>query len=257
MLFLYCRSPADVNNLLSNVQYSGLTPLATALQAKVLQPIVFNLAAAGQLQKPVLIIAITDGEPTDNPRDLVVQVGGASSVHMVMLSPPFRADLSLRKHVGIIGSKHQGMELNPICLIMVHLELLHDSINRSHRCCWNEMSEPQLHCDVSGFSFSVFQTLCLHSWKERGVHVSLAVCWQEPPLASCPPNCLSAALDKCAAPITRLPLHAKQCLLQFHIVAAADMQFLACHSYQPDVITVWYYGTVSTSMFCVRACLFW
>eukprot|EP00775_Hariotina_reticulata_P010678 gene10678-10837_t len=68
------RSPADVNNLLSNVQYSGLTPLATALQAKVLQPIVFNLAAAGQLQKPVLVIAITDGEPTDNPRDLVVQV---------------------------------------------------------------------------------------------------------------------------------------------------------------------------------------
>jgi Mg-chelatase subunit ChlD len=88
-----------VNNLLSNVQYSGLTPLATALQAKVLQPIVFNLAAAGQLQKPVLIIAITDGEPTDNPRDLVVQVGVALPVHMYLLSASFRADLSLRKHV--------------------------------------------------------------------------------------------------------------------------------------------------------------
>jgi uncharacterized protein YegL len=63
-----------VNALLAGVQYSGLTPLATSLAAKVLQPIVYNLAASGQLAKPVLVLTITDGEPTDNPRDLVVQV---------------------------------------------------------------------------------------------------------------------------------------------------------------------------------------
>jgi hypothetical protein len=68
------RSPADVASLLSQVQYSGLTPLATSLGSKVLQPIVFSLAASGQLAKPVLIITITDGEPTDTPKDLVVQV---------------------------------------------------------------------------------------------------------------------------------------------------------------------------------------
>jgi hypothetical protein len=66
-----------VNALLAGVQYSGLTPLATSLAAKVLQPIVYNLAASGQLSKPVLVLTITDGEPTDNPRDLVVQVGPA------------------------------------------------------------------------------------------------------------------------------------------------------------------------------------
>jgi hypothetical protein len=63
-----------VNALLAGVQYSGLTPLATSMAAKVLQPIVYNLAASGQLAKPVLVLTITDGEPTDNPRDLVVQV---------------------------------------------------------------------------------------------------------------------------------------------------------------------------------------
>lgn len=68
------RSPADVQSLLSQVQYSGLTPLATSLSSKVLAPIVFSLASSGQLAKPVLIITITDGEPTDNPKDMVVQV---------------------------------------------------------------------------------------------------------------------------------------------------------------------------------------
>lgn len=64
-----------MNALLAGVQYAGLTPLATALQSKVLAPIVFSLAGSGQLAKPVLVLTITDGEPTDNPRDLVVQVG--------------------------------------------------------------------------------------------------------------------------------------------------------------------------------------
>ena len=73
-LLLCCRSPADVGSLLAQVQYSGLTPLATSLRDKVLQPNVFSLAASGQLAKPVLIITITDGEPTDTPKDLVVQV---------------------------------------------------------------------------------------------------------------------------------------------------------------------------------------
>eukprot|EP00882_Tetradesmus_deserticola_P004189 GHRQ01004425.1.p2 GENE.GHRQ01004425.1~~GHRQ01004425.1.p2 ORF type:complete len:222 (+),score=109.85 GHRQ01004425.1:165-830(+) len=68
------RSAADVAALLAGVQYSGLTPLATSLANKVLGPIVYSLAGSGQLAKPVLVLTITDGEPTDNPRDLVVQV---------------------------------------------------------------------------------------------------------------------------------------------------------------------------------------
>jgi hypothetical protein len=68
-----------VSALLSRVQYSGLTPLATSLRDKVLGPIVYSLAASGQLAKPVLVITITDGEPTDTPKDLVAQVNGGGA----------------------------------------------------------------------------------------------------------------------------------------------------------------------------------
>jgi hypothetical protein len=43
--------------------------------SKVLSPIVYSLAGSGQLAKPVLVLTITDGEPTDTPRDMIVQVG--------------------------------------------------------------------------------------------------------------------------------------------------------------------------------------
>jgi hypothetical protein len=69
-----------VSALLAGVQYSGLTPLGSSMVSKVLQPIVYSLAASGQLAKPVLVLTITDGEPTDNPRDLVVQVRRAFAV---------------------------------------------------------------------------------------------------------------------------------------------------------------------------------
>jgi hypothetical protein len=41
----------------------GLTPLGTSLDKKILQPLVLGPARAGQLQKPVVVIAITDGTP--------------------------------------------------------------------------------------------------------------------------------------------------------------------------------------------------
>lgn len=66
--------------LLQQVQYCGTTPLAGSLVSKVLQPIVYRMADQGQLSKPVLIISITDGEPTDTPKDMVVQVRRAREV---------------------------------------------------------------------------------------------------------------------------------------------------------------------------------
>jgi hypothetical protein len=69
-----------VAGLLQQVQYCGTTPLAGSLVSKVLQPIVYRMADQGQLSKPVLIISITDGEPTDTPKDMVVQVRGVRDV---------------------------------------------------------------------------------------------------------------------------------------------------------------------------------
>ncbi len=59
------RSTADATNLISQLKYDGYTPLADSMQTKVLEPIVFNQAASGQLAKPVLIITITDGKAMD------------------------------------------------------------------------------------------------------------------------------------------------------------------------------------------------
>lgn len=42
--------------LLGNIKYSGLTPLGTSMDKKVVQPLLLGPARAGRLQKPVLII---------------------------------------------------------------------------------------------------------------------------------------------------------------------------------------------------------
>ena len=66
------NSPAQGNNitnesaalqLVSQVRFAGLTPLGTELRNKVLEPLVMGPARRGQLQKPVLIIVVTDGVP--------------------------------------------------------------------------------------------------------------------------------------------------------------------------------------------------
>jgi hypothetical protein len=47
-----------------------VTQLATQLEAKILRPMAYNK----QLTKPLLVITVTDGEPTDSPKDKIVDV---------------------------------------------------------------------------------------------------------------------------------------------------------------------------------------
>lgn len=68
------RSAADASALLSQVRFGGTTPLAASMRTRVLERVVYAAAAGGQLAKPVLVITITDGEPTDTPRDAILQV---------------------------------------------------------------------------------------------------------------------------------------------------------------------------------------
>lgn len=68
------RSADDVNKLVSRVRFQGLTPLGTNLRNKVLDPLVVGPARSGRLQKPILIITITDGQPAGEPRDAVAEV---------------------------------------------------------------------------------------------------------------------------------------------------------------------------------------
>jgi len=61
------RDTTSASNLVSQVQFNGLTPLGTNLNSKVIQPFLANAVQSRTLQKPILVIIITDGEPTGEP----------------------------------------------------------------------------------------------------------------------------------------------------------------------------------------------
>ena len=56
------------------MRFGGTTPLGTNLDRKVLGPLVVGPARSSQLRKPVLVITITDGEPTGESKDAVRSV---------------------------------------------------------------------------------------------------------------------------------------------------------------------------------------
>ncbi|GAA5851017.1 hypothetical protein JCM3766R1_007103 [Sporobolomyces carnicolor] len=68
------RGEADAMRLISQVKFSGLTPLGTALDQKILQPILIGPARQGSLRKPLLVIAVTDGAPGGEARDTLTRV---------------------------------------------------------------------------------------------------------------------------------------------------------------------------------------
>jgi uncharacterized protein YegL len=63
------KSAAEASALVQQVRFSGTTPLGTNLERKVLQPMVVQQARNGSMQKPVLVVTITDGEPTGEPKE--------------------------------------------------------------------------------------------------------------------------------------------------------------------------------------------
>jgi hypothetical protein len=67
------RNASEVEALLSRISFTGGTPLGTMLDNKIIQPFVVGQCRAGNMQKPVLAIAITDGEPSE-PRQTLMQV---------------------------------------------------------------------------------------------------------------------------------------------------------------------------------------
>ncbi|KAI5284868.1 hypothetical protein KEM54_001008, partial [Ascosphaera aggregata] len=65
------RSEEQAQQLVSTHKFRGLTPLGTSLRAKVIEPLVIPKLRSGNMRKPVLIITITDGEPTGENRSMV------------------------------------------------------------------------------------------------------------------------------------------------------------------------------------------
>jgi len=68
------RNADEVQRLVSGIQFRGLTPFGEMLERKVFIPLVMprlQRLASGQMRpgqvKPILVICLTDGAPTDNP----------------------------------------------------------------------------------------------------------------------------------------------------------------------------------------------
>lgn len=64
-------SPRAADEALQQVHPRGSTRLGTALLQKVVDPFVIQPARQGKLQRPVLVVIVTDGEPSkENPETL-------------------------------------------------------------------------------------------------------------------------------------------------------------------------------------------
>jgi hypothetical protein len=63
------KTSLDIHNLISKIQFNGGTPMGTSLDQKILKPLILSPASNKNLKKPVLIITITDGEPTGEDSD--------------------------------------------------------------------------------------------------------------------------------------------------------------------------------------------
>ncbi|KAI9890402.1 MAG: hypothetical protein M1814_004188 [Vezdaea aestivalis] len=63
----------QVDQIMSQVNFRGLTPMGTNLKSKVLDPLVIQPAKAGRLTKPVLVITVTDGQPAGEAPNTVFE----------------------------------------------------------------------------------------------------------------------------------------------------------------------------------------
>lgn len=73
------RNEQQVNEMIGRTRFSGLTPMGRELQNKILGPLVLQNARNGNLRKPILVITITDGQPTgESSADLAKIIKNAS-----------------------------------------------------------------------------------------------------------------------------------------------------------------------------------
>ncbi|KAK7530671.1 uncharacterized protein J3D65DRAFT_132271 [Phyllosticta citribraziliensis] len=68
----HIRTEQQVDQLMSQIQFKGLTPMGSHLKERVIDEVLRN-ARAGQLRKPVLVITITDGQPAGEPQNAVFE----------------------------------------------------------------------------------------------------------------------------------------------------------------------------------------
>ena len=68
------RNAQEASNLVQTVQFTGMTPLGSRLDERVIQPFLAAGVHRRILEKPILVITITDGEPVGEPAHTVSHV---------------------------------------------------------------------------------------------------------------------------------------------------------------------------------------
>lgn len=72
------KTEKQVDDLMFRTDFGGATPMGEKLQEKILGPLL-EKARSRQLSKPILVITITDGRPTDPPnKDIRAVIKAAS-----------------------------------------------------------------------------------------------------------------------------------------------------------------------------------
>ena len=67
------KTEQQVEDLVAKVPFKGLTKIGTQLKNLVVDPIILAKARNNQLQKPVLVITITDGQPAGEPLNTMAE----------------------------------------------------------------------------------------------------------------------------------------------------------------------------------------
>lgn len=68
------KNSTSAANLVARCQFSGMTPLGTQMENRILKPLVAGPISTRSMQKPILVITITDGEPTSEPESKIKKV---------------------------------------------------------------------------------------------------------------------------------------------------------------------------------------
>lgn len=101
------KTEAQVEQIIAKTTFSGKTPLGERLRTNVLQPLVLEKAHARQLQKPVLVITITDGQPTDEQPQNSLQNVIASTAEQLKRTSYGQGALSLQ--IAQAGNDQEAM----------------------------------------------------------------------------------------------------------------------------------------------------
>lgn len=89
------KSEPQVEDLVRRTDFAGATPMGEKLREKILGPLL-GRARTGRLDKPVLVITITDGRPTDSSRNDVRAVIKAATTDLASMPKYGAGVLSLQ-----------------------------------------------------------------------------------------------------------------------------------------------------------------